>query len=49
MTSNDSRGFRLAIMAATSIAGWQKPKGVSRETSDIRWIRPGLFHVKQMR
>jgi hypothetical protein len=36
-------------MAATSIAGWQKPEGVSRETSDFGWIGLDLFHVKQMR
>jgi hypothetical protein len=35
-------------MAATSIAGWQKPEDVSRETSDFR-AAADLFHVKQYR
>jgi hypothetical protein len=38
MTSNDSG---VPVMATTSIAGWQGPKDVSRETGVIR-----LFHVK---
>ena len=44
MTSNDSCA---GIMAATSIAGWQKPEDVSRETPDP--TERTLFHVKQIR
>jgi hypothetical protein len=36
MTSND---FLSVVMAATSTPGWQKPEGVSRETSDLRDTR----------